>query len=583
VLLLVNYRPEYQHGWGSRIAYSQIRLDPLATDGMEELLGALLGTDPSLAALKQRLIARTEGNPFFLEECVRALAESGVVVGETSAYRLGKVAGDFVLPMTVQAVIVARIDRLSREEKLVLQSAAVIGKDLRVAVLRSIADVAGASFEAILASLRHAEFIQETRADPDPEYTFTHALTQEVAYESLLQDRRRDLHARIMQAIECEYPDRLPEQVDRLAHHASVVRCGPRLLRTFVRREPGQLPARHIARQSPVSSRLWSRSRISPRAAKTMAQAIDVLLEMQGPLAGLGQKRKLQDYLHRAKDLAVALEDRSRLARVLALECIYLRAALELDRAIEVGERALTIATDLGEMDLQTIARYGLGVTFHDLGDFVRARHLLFRVVDALDPKVASVSEGCARPDPQGRSVTVQGLEAQIQRMGLGLGPTTILVRPRAWLTLTHAYLGQFVEGISLGEEAIRIAESGGHEFDCIIATNALGSLYVIKGDLGRAVPQLERSLMLARTWSSVGWSTVGFLGQAYAQSERYDEAFRLFQEVYGTSQQVMDEERSSRFRQLGEDLSLGRESCRGFRARSAGARPRPRSETTKL
>jgi DNA-binding NtrC family response regulator/tetratricopeptide (TPR) repeat protein len=553
VLLLVNYRPEYQHGWGSRIAYSQIRLDPLATGGMEELLVALLGTDPSLAALKQRLMERTEGNPFFLEECVRALTESGVVVGETSAYRLGKVAGDFVLPMTVQAVIVARIDRLSREEKLVLQSAAVIGKDLRVAVLRSIADVTGASFEAILASLRRAEFIQEMRADPDPEYTFTHALTQEVAYESLLQDRRRGLHARIMEAIECEYPDRLPEQVDRLAHHALSGEVWPKALAYL--RQAGARAATRSAYREAVTCFEQALVAVAhlPESRETMAQAIDVQLEMQGPLAGLGQKQKLQDYLRRAKDLAVTLEDRSRLARVLALECIYLRAALELDRAIEAGERALTIATDLGEIDVQTIARYGLGVTFHDLGDFVRARHLLSRVVDALDPKVAGVSDPRARPDPRGRSVTVHGLEAQIQRMGLGLGPTTILVRPRAWLTLTLGYLGQFVEGISLGEDAIRIAQSGGHEFDCIIATNALGSLYVIKGDLGRAIPQLERSLMLARTWSSVGWSTVGFLGQAYAQSERYDEAFRLFQEVSGTSKQVIDEGRSARFHQLGE------------------------------
>lgn len=92
-----------------------------------------------------------------------------------------------------------------------------------------------------------------------------------------------------------------------------------------------------------------------------------------------------------------------------------------------------------------------------------------------------------------------------------------------------------------------------GHESDCIIATNTLGSLYVIKGDLDRAIPQLERSLALARTWSRVGWSTVGFLGQAYAQSGRFDEAFRLFQEVAGASKQAEGEVRSCRFRQLGE------------------------------
>jgi DNA-binding NtrC family response regulator/tetratricopeptide (TPR) repeat protein len=560
VLLLVNYRPEYQHGWGSRSAYSQVRLDPLATDGMEELLVALLGTDPSLAALKPRLIERTEGNPFFLEECVRTLAETGVVVGETSAYRLGKVAGDFVLPMTVQAVIAARIDRLSRDEQLVLQSAAVIGKDLRVAVLRSIAEVTGARFEAILASLRHAEFIEETRVDPDPEYTFTHALTQEVAYGSLLPDRRRGLHARIMETIECEHPDRLAEQVDRLAHHALRGEVWPKAIAYL--RQAGARAATRSAYREAVTCFEQALVAVAhlPESRETIAQAIDVQLELQGPLAALGQIQKLQDYLRRAKDRAVALEDRSRLARILGLECIHLRAALELDRALEAGERALTMATDLGELDLQVITRYGLGVTFHDLGDLVRARDLLRWVVDVLDPGVASLTDSRAQRDAGARKKgearedrvvwkTLTGLGM----MGLGLGPTTILVRPRAWLTLTLGYLGQFVEGISLGEETIQIAESGGHEFDCIVATNALGSIYVIKGDLDRAVPLLERSLALARAWSSVGWSTVGFLGQAYARSERYDEAFRLFQEVPATSTQAMGEARSSRFCQLGE------------------------------
>jgi tetratricopeptide (TPR) repeat protein len=128
-----------------------------------------------------------------------------------------------------------------------------------------------------------------------------------------------------------------------------------------------------------------------------------------------------------------------------------------------------------------------------------------------------------------------------------------ILVRPRAWLTLTLAYLGQFGEAISLGEESIGIAESGGHEFDCIIATNTLGSLYVIKGDVDRAIPLLERSLALARTWSRVGWSTAGFLGLAYAQSGRCEEAFQLFQEALETSKEAVGDVRSSRFRQLGE------------------------------
>jgi predicted ATPase len=368
VLLLANCRPEYRHGWGSRSAYSQIMLGPLLADGVEELLAAVLGIDPSLGALKQSLIGRTEGNPFFLEECVRTLAETGVIVGESSAYRLGNAAGNWVLPMTVQSVIASRVARLSREEKLLLQSAAVIGKDVRETVLRSIAGVSGERFQAILASLRHAEFILETRAHPDPEYTFTRPLTHEVVYESLPAEQRRDLHAAIMEAIERRYADRQAEQIDRLAHHAFCGEAWPKALAYL--RQAGIRAATRSAYREAVSCFEQALAAIAhlPDGRETIAQAIDVQLELQGPLGALGQKQRSRDYLRRAKELAVALQDRRRLGRVLAVECINSRAALEFDRALGAGEHALSIATDLAALDLEATARYGLGMTFYDLG-----------------------------------------------------------------------------------------------------------------------------------------------------------------------------------------------------------------------
>ena len=130
LLLLVNYRPEYQHGWGSKTYYTQLRLDPLPPASADEFLQALLGDDPSLAPLKQLLIARTEGNPFFLEESVRTLVETGVLVGEPGAYRLAQALPTIQVPATVQAVLAARIDRLPPEEKRLLQTAAVIGTEV---------------------------------------------------------------------------------------------------------------------------------------------------------------------------------------------------------------------------------------------------------------------------------------------------------------------------------------------------------------------------------------------------------------------------------------------------------------------
>jgi class 3 adenylate cyclase len=220
LLLLVNYRPEYQHGWGSKTYYTQLRLDPLPPASAEAFLAALVGDDPSLAPLTPLLSARTAGNPFFLEESVRTLVETGLLVGPPGAYRLVHPLQGMPVPATVQAVLAARIDRLPPEDKHLLQTAAVIGTDVPFALLRAIVDVPEDALYRGLAHLQAAEFLYETRLFPEPEYTFTHALTHEVAYGSLLLERRRMLHARLVEALETLTPDQVTEQVERLAHHA---------------------------------------------------------------------------------------------------------------------------------------------------------------------------------------------------------------------------------------------------------------------------------------------------------------------------------------------------------------------------
>jgi predicted ATPase len=170
--------------------------------------------------LKALLVHRTEGTPFFLEESVRTLVETKVLLGDRGSYRLLKSVDAIEVPATVKALLAARIDRLNAEEKAVLQAAAVVGTDVPFEVLQAIADIAPDQLRRCLARLQAAEFLYEIKIFPDLEYTFKHALTHEVAYGSLVGDRRRALHARIVEAIERLYADRLDEQIDRLAHHA---------------------------------------------------------------------------------------------------------------------------------------------------------------------------------------------------------------------------------------------------------------------------------------------------------------------------------------------------------------------------
>src|SRR3989442_4971201 len=207
LLLLVNYRPEYQHGWSNKTYYTQLRMDPLAPTSAEELLHILLGADASLTGLKRVLIERTEGNPFFLEESVRTLVETKALVGEAGAYRLVESIHAIQVPASVHAVLAARIDRLPVEEKRLLQAAAVIGHDVPFALLQVVAEENESDLRRGLAHLQAAEFLYETSLFPDLEFSFKHALTHEVTYGTLLQQRRRELHARIVEVIERLYAD----------------------------------------------------------------------------------------------------------------------------------------------------------------------------------------------------------------------------------------------------------------------------------------------------------------------------------------------------------------------------------------
>jgi adenylate cyclase len=224
-LLLVNFRPEYRAEWMQQSAYRQIPLTPLGRDAITELLADLLGNDPSIAALAEPIHARTSGNPFFIEEVVQSLIESGKLEGRDGGYRLTASIDTLDVPVSVQAVLAARIDRLAEGEKQLLQAAAVIGKEFSEPVLtRVLGDVtpqddAPAEVAAGLRALAHAEFVHEQALYPVAEYTFKHPLTQEVAYGTLLRQRRERVHAAVAAASVEIYAEKLDEKAALVAHH----------------------------------------------------------------------------------------------------------------------------------------------------------------------------------------------------------------------------------------------------------------------------------------------------------------------------------------------------------------------------
>jgi class 3 adenylate cyclase/tetratricopeptide (TPR) repeat protein len=475
LLLLVNYRPEYQHSWGSKTYYTQLRLDPLPPASADEFLQALLGSDPSLTPLKQLLIARTEGNPFFLEESMRTLVETGVLVGAPGAYRLTQALPTIQVPATVQAVLAARIDRLPPEEKRLLQTAAVVGTEVPLPLLQAIAEIPEASLYRGLAHLQAAEFLYETRLFPESEYTFKHALTHEVAYGSLLLERRRELHARIVEALEILAGDRVAEQVDRLAHHALRGAVWGSAV-TYCQQAGARAQDRAAFREAVAAfeQALQALAHL-PEDSDTRSLAIELRLALADALQPLGERGKRLALFGEAEALARVLDDRPRLGRVLALIAGALRVTGDLDDARAAGQQALDLAAALGDSALQGEASLRLGLVYHTSGDFGRAAALLRQSVEAADQESST-----PRPDMR--------------------------IQSRAWLARTLGQHGAFAEGQRHGEEALRRAMLEGRGATPITAHGCLGHLYLAQGDLAPAIRVLEQGLALCRASGERNW-----------------------------------------------------------------------------
>jgi tetratricopeptide (TPR) repeat protein len=243
ILLMVNYRPEYRHNWGNKSYYTQLRLDPLGPDNAAELLTAMLGDAPVLAPLKATIIERTQGNPFFMEEMAQVLFDQGVLVRDGAVVSLAKPLTSIQIPSTVKGILAARIDKLEPADKDLLQSLAVIGKEFPIGLVRRVVGKPDDELAPMLSNLQAAEFIYEQPAFPENEYTFKHALTQEVAYDSVLMNRRKTIHERAGAALEEMFAATLEDHLAQLAHHYGRSANAPKAIE-YLRRAAEQAATR---------------------------------------------------------------------------------------------------------------------------------------------------------------------------------------------------------------------------------------------------------------------------------------------------------------------------------------------------
>jgi tetratricopeptide (TPR) repeat protein len=420
---------------------------------------------------------------------------------------MAKAPEQWQIPATAQAILAARIDRLPPEDKRLLQAASIIGKDVPFALLQAIAEVSEDSLHLGLTHLQGAEFLYEASLFPDLEYTFKHALTHEVAYGSVLQERRRTLHAQIVEAIERLYPDRLSEHVERLVHHAiraeqwekALPYCRQAGAKAFVR-------STHRDAIGYFEQALVALGHL-PDDQERREQAIDLRLEMRNALIVLGEFGAMFESLRIAETLAQSLEDSRRLGWVLAYMSPYFQNTGDQDRAVETGQRALAIAVARRDFALEVMATFFLGLPHMALGDYRRAVYYHRRNVEAL---------------------TGQWLHERFGEFGL---PS---VFARAYLCWSLAELGESAEGLARAEEAVEIAETVDQPFTLSHAYFGLGMLRLRRGDLRQAIAALERSLAICQVSDIklvLPWAASA-LGYAYALGGRSAESLPLLEQA---------------------------------------------------
>ena len=354
-----------------------------------------------------------------------------------------------------------------------------------------------------LTHLQDAEFLYEASLFPELIYTFKHALTQEVAYGSLLQERRRVLHARIMETLETLAAPRLSDALDQLAHHALLGEVWDKAMAYC--RQAGE---KAMARSAHREARGYFEQALSalphlPETRDMREQAVDPRLALVWTPTPPGDSGRRLAYLREAEALAEALDDPRRLGQVSIFLAFHFRAMGAYDQAIAAAQRALALATASGDGVLHALANHYLGVTYHVQRDYRRA-------IDCYKQTMVSL-DGAWR----------------YERFGQYMLPA---VQSRNFLAVIHAELGAFAQGVVLGEEGFRIAEAVAHPWSLMFVHWGMGRLFSHQGALHKALPLLERAVSICQEANLLNWFPMmaAALGAAYTLAGRVADAVPL-------------------------------------------------------
>jgi predicted ATPase len=501
LLLLANYRPECRHAWNGKSYFAQLRLDPLEPKSAGEMLDAILGEGRELQPLKRLILEKSEGTPFFIEEIVQSLTQRGILL-RNGTVRLTKPVHEIHVPPTVEGVLAARVDRLAPDEKGILQTAAVIGRQFSVSVLERVTGASGEKLPRLLASLQAAEFVYEQPVSAEIDYVFKHSLTRDVAYESLLIERRAVLHERAAQAIEEMDRHRLEERYAELAHHYrhshNVEKAVDYL--SLAGQQAGQRSA-HVQAVSHLRTALEVLGDLPAsleRARRELAleAAIGAALMVN---EGYGSLEANQKFV-RAHELCQELATTDSLPEIMLGRWSFHEVRSEFEEATRLGEEFVALAEGIGDPTLLSAPHWTRGDTLFFLGEFARASEHLESGSSLYDPSRDSARLFLLAQDPSVACLSFLG-----------------------WI---QVYLGYPDRGLKLGRDAVERARTLAHPFSLARALLFVSFLLQMRREPQAVLETTDASVALCTEHGFPFWMAYAVVlrGWSLAQSGIADE-----------------------------------------------------------
>jgi predicted ATPase/class 3 adenylate cyclase len=513
ILLLVNYRPEYRHDWGGKTYYTQLRLDPFGRADAQALLTTLLGDGAPLHPLKEFILEKTEGNPFFMEEIVQALREQGMLLPDpavgaqlaspsSSPGRASLALADLHLPPTVQGILASRIDRLPQPDKELLQTLSVLGKEFSLSLIQQVVGQSENTLRPLLSHLQGAEFIYEQPAFPEVEYTFKHALTQEVAYGSLLLERRKVLHERAAQAIEALFHSQLEDHYGDLARHYS--RSGNTQKAVDYLNLAGQQAVQRSANTEAISHLNTALAFLQtlPDTPERAQQELTLQVALGVPLQatkGSGAAEVERVYT-RARELCQQLGETPQLFPVVVGLGVFYLLRGELRTTHELAEQLLSLARRVHDPALLLQAHRAFGTSLCWRGEFIAAQMHLEQAIALYTPQLH-------RP----------------HAFFYGFDPAVVLLSLAAHVLW---FLGYPDQALKKSQEALTLAQELSHPHSLAFALTFTARMHHFRREAQAARESAEALLTLATEQGFAQWKAHAplHLGEALAEQGKIEE-----------------------------------------------------------